>query len=1095
MLAALLSSDNTLRSTAEQRYETLKREQPQALVSLLFQALLESKLAEPVREQAAVLLRQLLNKGGVDIVALAQLLQLFEAESVDKVRRKVGDIIYTVGNRIIDIDEDDRPSNVQHWPELLPTLMRIITDASKLAAVRADALWIVKEMACSIWQVLVASSEQTLQLFKFCFADASEQVRAQAACLLCGLVAYISSKESRKPLLALLPDFFNVITQLAGSQDVQLLKNVLSAIILANEDTADFFKDCLASHFLPMLCNLSRSHKDEDVRKQALEALCCAMEGKPKMMLKVPKCLDAIFEICALFMVELDDAVDSWIAAESNEEKDGEDLHDIGAEVIDRICGKLKEVEMFPQALGALSPAIAQLLQRSEWKQVVAGLAMMKQIIEYVDEGVLDQMLQAVRSQLQASHPRIRNTAWGCVQQFAMHQEGAAASDEWVSKLMPDFISGLDDTCPRNVEACMEAFHHYGEHVDREAMELVLGPLMNKLGEKLKAPQLAVRRESITCIAVVAQQVQDSFAQYYAPLMPVMKSIIGQTLHSVEERRLLGKAFECVSLLANAVGRDAFRPDAEAIMESMLRATQVPDLPQDDPVKEYMMAAAERICSTLRDDFVPFLPHFLPLVLSKLQLTPKEYDSSDPLNASIDTDNCSVAVVAGDDGEAKLMLMNSSELEDVQNAVECVHTFVEKLGVKYMPFVADTAKALLPVFEFSMREEIRDMAFETWGQLCHSAREAGQASLVSDLVKEFMNRILPKLELPIVDPEAATTQADGVKACLKEAGPDLLSGEQVQHITSVAVKLVKDSFERSRKRKAVPKDSTAAEDDDDTDDEDDGEEQLLRQAANNIATAIMSHHPDIFVNQGLSQYLSLVQNLLVPGRPDEDRQLCHYILSSFGEHLAHRVVPHWGAFLPQLLQDVAHENSKIRISACYAASFFAREKEFAPVALEVAGKLAEVISKTRARGKKKSEKAAQMAADNALSALMEILLHHEASLQAVKMQMWGTWIAGLPCQEDSDEGTRNHGTLVQLVQKEKVEVVGANGEHIPQLLSILVDVYRTDMVDDVANWGIGQLLKGVGESRLEQYAGKFSEKQKKKLIRAVRDAQRIAVPQ
>merc|ERR1719401_926375 len=115
---------------------------------------------------------------------------------------------------------------------------------------------------------------------------------------------------------------------------------------------------------------------------------------------------------------------------------------------------------------------------------------------------------------------------------------------------------------------------------------------------------------------------------------------------------------------------------------------------------------------------------------------------------------------------------------------------------------------------------------------------------------------------------------------------------------------------------------------------------------------MMTHHPDLFVAQGLPFYLPLVQELLQPGRPDEDRQLCFYILSSFGEHLTHRVVPQWPSFLPQLLQDVAHANSKVRISACYATSFFARQNEFAPAALEVAGKLAEVISQTRARGKK-----------------------------------------------------------------------------------------------------------------------------------------------
>merc|ERR1719461_2165776 len=101
--------------------------------------------------------------------------------------------------------------------------------------------------------------------------------------------------------------------------------------------------------------------------------------------------------------------------------------------------------------------------------------------------------------------------------------------------------------------------------------------------------------------------------------MPVLKGTIQATLHKVEERELLGRCFECISLIAKAMGREAFRADAELIMQAMVQATQVPDLPKDDPVKEYMMSACERICGALKEDFLPFVPHVLPGVLEKLR--------------------------------------------------------------------------------------------------------------------------------------------------------------------------------------------------------------------------------------------------------------------------------------------------------------------------------------------------------------------------------------------------------------------------------------------------------------------------------------------
>merc|ERR1719471_1100366 len=113
------------------------------------------------------------------------------------------------------------------------------------------------------------------------------------------------------------------------------------------------------------------------------------------------------------------------------------------------------------------------------------------------------------------------------------------------------------------------------------------------------------------------------------------------------------------------------------------------------------------------------------------------------------------------------MIMHSSEVEDLKCALECVHAFVGALGKSYAPFVSQTAQALLPVFEFNMREDIRDLSFETWAELCGVAREGGQVQLVSQLVLEFLNRQLPKFEDLEVDVDALRTRCDGITACLR----------------------------------------------------------------------------------------------------------------------------------------------------------------------------------------------------------------------------------------------------------------------------------------------------------------------------------------
>ena len=110
--------------------------------------------------------------------------------------------------------------------------------------------------------------------------------------------------------------------------------------------------------------------------------------------------------------------------------------------------------------------------------------------------------------------------------------------------------------------------------------------MMEKLGGMLQVTPLPIQRKTITFIAVLAGQMEDGFAAYYAPVMPLLKQLIQKYAHCPEERSLLGKAFECISMLEAAVGTAGSACDAEGIMQLMLQATQVPNLPSNDPVKE-----------------------------------------------------------------------------------------------------------------------------------------------------------------------------------------------------------------------------------------------------------------------------------------------------------------------------------------------------------------------------------------------------------------------------------------------------------------------------------------------------------------------------
>lgn len=1096
-IRATLSNDNTLRDAAEKRYTEAQKEQPAVLVAGLFQILMEPQLEMPLREQGAVLLRKCLEHEekeppttlfaalgeAVQTDVKAKLLQLLEAEPVDRLRRKIADCVQAVGHKIIEVSSDQRPTNCAQWPELMPRLMQAICDATRAPGIRADCLWIVKELCTTIWPVLVASSAQTVQVLGTTLKDASHPVCAHAAALFCELVDNIEKKQERTPLYPLLPEVAGAMARVAEAEDQKPLDVVLMAMQSTTE-IADFFKDHLMSHFMPLLCTIAKQHREEDSRKLALECIVCFVEGKPKAVVRTPNYLEQALEVCLTFIMRLDDDLESW-AKQDEDDAEEDEAFAAGKEAVDRIAKAANKVELFHCVLEVLKVAITKLFQSGEWKQTVAGLAIFAQIAEYVDDdATVGQIAGAVKMQLRATNPRVRYEAWAAFLQCAEFHGETLASDTWAQQLMPEFVLGLDDTVPRVAAHCMEVFPYYGESVERDDMEPFVQALMEKLGMKLQGAA-SFRSKAITFIAVIAGQIDDSFAPYYGPLMPILKQIIEQTLHKVEERTLLGKCFECISLLAKAVGKSGFRGDVEAIMQAMISATKVPDLPSNDPVKEYMMAASERICATMKEDFLPFVPHILPQVLERLRNAPQEFNAETTTEGLEEGQEINL-MFSEENGKVKIMVMSSSAMDDLKNSLECIHTFVEELGKSYAPYVAETAQAVLPVFEFDMAEHIRDQAFDTWGQLCNAARESGTVDLVRQLVMEFLNRVLPKISDLHVD--AQKTRADGVTTCLKKSGPGLLDAPQVRHISELTLRVLQESLQR-REAASQAKKAKGAGEDEDEEDEDLEADEKLRISLCEIAGAVMQHHPDLFVDNGLADYLQLVQKLLQNGSRHEDRKLGIFVACDFLEHLNNRVTQHWPLFMPQLLEDVHSPQADLRQPACYGTFLAARDPAFAPAAPTAAAKLVEVVTQSRARGKKKSERQAQACADNALSALAEILMKHSATVAGSEAQLWSVWLGGLPCQEDEMEGARNHKLLLQLMQQQRPEVVGSGGENLPRLLTILVDIYKTEMVDDEANLGIQKLVQSAGQERLEQYAASFSDKQKKKLLRIFREAQ------
>jgi hypothetical protein len=137
------------------------------------------------------------------------------------------------------------------------------------------------------------------------------------------------------------------------------------------------------------------------------------------------------------------------------------------------------------------------------------------------------------------------------------------------------------------------------------------------------------------------------FKPYYREVVDLMKEIIVRA-NTPQMRLLRAKAMECVSFIGMYVGRDMFFNDARDIMtmfmhimaeneqkNAQLRAAGQGNKAKpfsgpitggsgeagaldDDYSQQFMLQAWARICSCLGKEFVPILPHVMPLVFEAI---------------------------------------------------------------------------------------------------------------------------------------------------------------------------------------------------------------------------------------------------------------------------------------------------------------------------------------------------------------------------------------------------------------------------------------------------------------------------------------------
>ncbi|THU84282.1 ARM repeat-containing protein [Dendrothele bispora CBS 962.96] len=446
---------------------------------------------------------------------------------------------------------------------------------------------------------------------------------------------------------------------------------------------------------------------------------------------------------------------------------------------------------------------IPSMLVSYDWRARHAGLMAIAAIGEGTGKVMVSELgkiVELVVPMFQDSHPRVRYAACQCVGQLCTDLE-EIIQDQYHQQLFSVLIPALEDPEPRVHSHSAAALINFCEGVEKDTLVPYLDPIVERLLRLLNPAgnQAEVKRyvqeQAITTLAMVADASETVFVKHYATIMPLLLNVL-RNADGPEYRRMRVKAMECAGLIAIAVGRDTFRPDANTLVELLIRIQKSPIDPQDTQLSHYLMGTWAKICQAMGVEFEPYLPVVMPdlLTTASAKADVSVYDDEDGKveeREGWETVNM--------DGQT--LGIRTSAIEEKCQAFETMVIYASTLQGRYAPYLTQSLEVALPALRFYFHDGVR----EACAMLIPMLIQAGHLS--NTLTNQMVSATLHQLINVISDEHDASFLASLFKAftdCIKVLGgpSTCLSSEYHDGIIEATKRQLQTIAQKRRAREA-----------------------------------------------------------------------------------------------------------------------------------------------------------------------------------------------------------------------------------------------------------------------------------------------------
>ncbi|KAI9190858.1 importin subunit beta-3 [Polychytrium aggregatum] len=1034
VLQHLQTADNTVRSHAEDELNTLVNHNPDFVITTLAQLSVQHP-DQQLRAYTAVLFRRiaLRNRKIDDSTQVAAdadlsvwavlspsiqagcktlLLQSLSSESVAVVRNKICDTISELAKHLFTMQES--------WPELLGAVFECTKSPS--ADHRDSALRIISSVPSLITE---QDPSGVAHVFAASLQDGVLNIRASA---LKAIVSYMVSanKAGRSAVQPLIPQLLSTIPEILNQDEVQAM-DCFSCLIELAESYPKTFRSVMPQLVQLLVGILKNKSIEASTRHTALEILITIGEYAPAMVRKFPEYASTLIPIMLEWMADLEDEP-SWYTTDVLEDDDNEEDYVVGEQTMDRLARNLGGASVLPVTFNVLSA----MLGAQEWQRRHAALMAISAIGEGCKkqmEADLKRVVDLVVPYTRDPHPRVRYAALNTIGQLSTDFAPLIQSD-YHHVVLESLATCMDDAQYPRVQAhAAAALVNFSEEAEKDVMAPYLDHLFPRLLTLLDKGKTYVQEQAITSMATVAESAKDKFAAYYNSIMPLLLNVMKHAT-TKEFRLLRGKAMECASLVALAVGKDVFLPHASEFIE-ILRVTQQSITDSDDPQAGYLPPAWARVCKVLGQDFLPFLDIVMPPVLEGAKLKPDF--------AVLDVEDDIEEKFGDEEGweflqmEGQRVGIKTSVLDDKCTSVEMLVSYAAELGAGFHTYVPQVMEIVLPLVTFYFHDGVREAAAACITQLILSWKKANYPQ---DQILALWHKVLAKTLETMkdeADPVFLANLYASFYESLEAVGPMSMTADQLALFINGAQYQLLQYFERNKERAERRKDADHDEEDEETLLENEEDDDILLSELSRAIHEIFKQHGQAFLPY-FEIIIPIVNNFLV-NSDSSARQWAICVYDDLIEFTGPASWVYHTHFLSALSNALGDKSSDVRQAAAYGVGVMAQfgGESFAQTCCQALNALFGIVNASDARSE-----ANVVATENAISAIGKICHFHGQHFDV--NTALAHWFQALPIVHDEDEAPHTYTYLLDLLEGNHPAILGEGHANLPKLVPMFAQV-------------------------------------------------------